>query len=112
MAKASKILDGLRDAVAGNFAAVTIEGETWVKQGHETPAHQLMETRKHLADLQLQNDVLRSALAPFAHIPSVILQAGEVNKLAKHYWVVMGTPSKSHFTQEDLDRARELIETH
>jgi hypothetical protein len=62
----SKILDGLRDAVAGNFVAVTIEGETWVKKGHETPEHQLMELRGKVADLQLQNDCLRSALAPFS----------------------------------------------
>ena len=27
----SKILDGLRDAMAGNFAKVTIEGQTWVR---------------------------------------------------------------------------------
>src|SRR6185312_8371346 len=26
-----KILDGLRDAVAGNYAAVTIEGQRWVR---------------------------------------------------------------------------------
>lgn len=66
--KGSRILDGLRDAVAGNFAVVTIEGETWVKQGHETPAHQLMETRKHLADLQLENDCLRSRIAALEEV--------------------------------------------
>lgn len=27
----SKIIDGLRDAVAGNFASVTIEGQRWVR---------------------------------------------------------------------------------
>lgn len=27
-----KILDGLKDAVAGNFAAVTIEGQHWVRR--------------------------------------------------------------------------------
>lgn len=29
--KAKRILDGLKDAIAGNLAAVTIDGERWVK---------------------------------------------------------------------------------
>lgn len=28
----AKILDGLRDALSGNFSRVTIEGQTWVRQ--------------------------------------------------------------------------------
>lgn len=32
----SKILDGLRDALSGNFAAVTIEGQRWIR-APETP---------------------------------------------------------------------------
>lgn len=31
MSVANKILRGLEDAVAGNFAAVTIEGQRWVR---------------------------------------------------------------------------------
>ena len=30
----SKLIDGLRDAVAGNFSQVTIEGQTWVRADH------------------------------------------------------------------------------
>lgn len=30
--KAAKVLQGLRDAIAGNFARVTIEGETWTRE--------------------------------------------------------------------------------
>lgn len=29
-----KIIDGLKDALAGNFARVTIEGQTWVRIEH------------------------------------------------------------------------------
>lgn len=28
----AKIIEGLRDAVAGNFASVTIDGQTWVRR--------------------------------------------------------------------------------
>jgi hypothetical protein len=28
----AKIIEGLKDAVAGNFASVTIDGETWVRK--------------------------------------------------------------------------------
>jgi len=31
MSAAAKIMDGLKDAIAGNFAAVTIEGQRWVR---------------------------------------------------------------------------------
>lgn len=36
----SKILDGLRDALSGNFAAITIEGQHWVR----APEWQPIET--------------------------------------------------------------------
>jgi len=32
-----KIMDGLQDAIDGNLAAVTIEGQRWVRQGADEP---------------------------------------------------------------------------
>lgn len=32
MSGGSKIIEGLRDAVAGNFTSVTIEGQQWARQ--------------------------------------------------------------------------------
>lgn len=31
----AKIIEGLKDAVAGNFSRVTIEGQVWVRRGYE-----------------------------------------------------------------------------
>lgn len=33
MSSGNKIIDGLREAIAGNFSRVTIEGQTWVRMG-------------------------------------------------------------------------------
>lgn len=32
MSAAAKIIEGLKDAIAGNFASVTIEGQHWVRR--------------------------------------------------------------------------------
>jgi hypothetical protein len=53
--------------------------------------------------LQTEVDILRTALQPFADIP----EAGVAT--ATHYWCVIGSPSKSHFTREDLRRAKAAI---
>lgn len=31
MSTAHKIIDGLKDAIAGNFTRITVEGQTWVR---------------------------------------------------------------------------------
>ncbi len=40
MAAGAKIIEGLKDAVAGNFSRVTIDGQTWARIGvpEEAPA--------------------------------------------------------------------------
>lgn len=49
---------------------------------------------------------LREALKPFASVPPVQVDT------AKHYWMVIGTPDRSHFTREDLARACEALGWH
>lgn len=31
----AKIIEGLKDAISGNFGRVTIEGQVWERRGHE-----------------------------------------------------------------------------
>ena len=57
-----------------------------------------------------ERDRLREALAPFASIPPVTLSEGDQRPLyAAHYWCVIGSPDKTHFTREDLARARAAL---
>lgn len=88
--KGSRVLDGLRDAVAGNFAAVTIEGETWVKQGHEDEA--LDRARSRIAALE-------EALKPFAEAadtveavftPSQLKRVGGDNLMTGYWPMTLG----------------------
>lgn len=53
-----------------------------------------------VSELEAENAVLREALEPFANIPPVAIDT------AKHYWCVIGSPDRTHFTREDLERAR------
>jgi DNA-binding Xre family transcriptional regulator len=59
---------------------------------------------------------LQTALAPFAAIPPVAFEAKPLGANAEwkplkaaHYWCVAGHPTKSHFTREDLQRAKEAL---
>ena len=36
--KGQRIIDGLKDAIAGNFASVTIDGQTWQRVDRGSPA--------------------------------------------------------------------------
>lgn len=47
---------------------------------------------------------LRAALRPFAAIPPVDAET------AAHYWCVIGSPGKSHFTRHDLERASNTMD--
>ena len=50
------------------------------------------------------------ALKPFAAIQPVTLSSLDQEPLyAAHYWAVIGTPERTHFTREDLARARAAI---
>jgi hypothetical protein len=68
--------------------------------------------------LTRERDEALEALKPFAAIP-VAIQSEEYTLLgcsypqveAAHYWVVIGTPDKSHFTREDLRRARSVLQS-
>lgn len=51
-------------------------------------------------------------IRPFAAIPPVVYSATDEKPLyAAHYWAVVGRPDKSHFTREDLARARGFLAT-
>jgi hypothetical protein len=54
--------------------------------------------------------VLKRALEPFANIPSVPLSPEGGLEMARHFWAVIGTPDRSHFTQTDLVRARAALQ--
>lgn len=52
-----KIIDGLKDAVAGNFDRVTIEGQVWVKRdseidGWERLLDEIERLRNHVASAE------------------------------------------------------------
>jgi hypothetical protein len=59
----SKLIDGLRDAIAGNFTRVNIEGQVWVRHDAESPEGQLASARNTIADLTTEVDVLKSRIA-------------------------------------------------
>ena len=58
---------------------------------------------RRIAELEGEVKRLREALAPFASIPPS-------DSSPYHYWVVNGSPQKSHFTIDDLRRAAALME--
>lgn len=64
-----------------------------------------------ILSLTQERDRLREALAPFASIPPVTLSEGHQRPLyAAHYWCVIGSPDKTHFTREDLARASAALQ--
>ena len=64
-----------------------------------------VEAGNTIIDLLAKNARLEEALEPFAAIPEVF--TCEVS--AAHYWCVIGSPGKTHFTREDLARARAAL---
>lgn len=52
MAGGQKILDGLRDAVAGNLAVTVIDGVVWVRKDLSRIAE--LEAALHAADIRLE----------------------------------------------------------
>lgn len=65
--------------------------------------------QRQINELEAERARLREALEPFADIPSVSLFPEGGMAMAKHYWAVIGTPDRSHFTQSDLVRARAAL---
>jgi hypothetical protein len=55
-----KILEGLRDAVAGDLPRVTIEGVTYVRQDAVSPEALLAESRQTIDALQTELDALKA----------------------------------------------------
>lgn len=53
--------------------------------------------------------LLEAALKPFAGISSITLFPEGGMEMAKHFWTVIGTPDRTHFTQDDLVRARAAL---
>ncbi len=63
-----------------------------------------------LESLRARATKLEEALKPFASIPPVCLSALDETPLyAAHYWCVVGRPDKTHFTRDDLARARDCL---
>jgi hypothetical protein len=52
---------------------------------------------------------LKEALLPFAEIPPIQYNSGDLKYEAVHYCAVIGHPGKSHFTREELKRAKEVM---
>ncbi len=68
MRSGQKILDGLREAAAGNFVRVTIDGQTWTRHDAGSPEDRLADVRDHIADLTQKVDITESALREIAEI--------------------------------------------
>ncbi len=65
-----KIIDGLKDALAGNFARVTIEGQHWVREDAIRSDLQII--------MNINNELREIALAARDHVPSDLLN--RINK--------------------------------
>jgi hypothetical protein len=59
-----KILEGLKDAVAGNFAAVTIEGQRWVRADAPEPLDGRQNARVKLWYRNFRGDVSCRSIVP------------------------------------------------
>lgn len=60
-----------------------------------------------LRQLMLDRRQYETALEPFAAIPTCKIGIGVE---AAHYWSVTGSPDKTHFTREDLHRAKAAMD--
>ncbi len=88
---------------------------TWAKDlrcahGQSVDADQMDAAMDELERLRDRVARLEEAIQPFASIPPVTLSALDDSPLyAANYWCVVGRPDKSHFTREDLARARKCL---
>lgn len=85
----------------------------------EDTATEIASLKQSLAEAEGQIQHLEQRLSeateiirPFAAIPPVTLsELDQIPLYAAHYWAVVGRPDKSHFTREDLARARAFLAT-
>ncbi len=88
---------------------------TWAKDlrcahGNSADADLMDAAMDDLEGLRARAAKLEEAIKPFASIPPVCLSALDGAPLyAAHYWCVVGRPDKTHFTREDLARARDCL---
>lgn len=66
MSGGRKIIEGLQDAVRGNFSRVTLQGQVWVRHDVGSPEHELSSSRAKVAELTERVDVLEAALNQIA----------------------------------------------
>jgi DNA repair exonuclease SbcCD ATPase subunit len=80
---------------------------------------EIASLRQSLAEAEGQIRYLEQRLSeaaeiirPFAAVPPVTLsELDQIPLYAAHYWAVVGSPGKTHFTREDLARARDFLAT-
>jgi hypothetical protein len=108
----------IAEHLAQTFKAMEGENYVCIEFNHEELGPMMINLQRRLGEMpatkaaRLAKEVerLRAALAPFASIPPVCLSALDETPLyAANYWCVVGRPDKSHFTREDLARARECL---
>jgi len=108
------LINGLRElavlAHKGHAIRAAAEGLTHENRLEWCAADAIETLLGKILSLSQERDRLREALAPFANIPPVTLSEGDQRPLyAAHYWCVIGSPDKTHFTREDLARARAAL---
>ncbi len=77
-----KILDGLQDAVAGNFTRVTIKGQTWVREEKASLVDLLLYEAAE-ADFNLKLAKLQEFYGA-ATAPTVSIRAGHTKDCSVH----------------------------
>jgi hypothetical protein len=98
MSGGRKIIEGLQDAVRGNFTRVTLQGQVWVRHDVGSPEHELSTARAKVAELTERADVLEA----------------EVQKLTSLLWAIVDgdeLSSPPDALQHALEAAREYFST-
>jgi hypothetical protein len=72
----------------------------------------LAEAEGQIQHLEQRLSEAAEIIRPFAAVPPVTLsELDQIPLYAAHYWAVVGSPGKTHFTREDLARARDFLAT-
>ncbi len=78
-----KIIDGLKDAVAGNFARVTIDGQTWVR-GNYSYAHMCRDNHVQIGHNDSRDDEQCPLCRADAEIERLRAALKELREAAEH----------------------------